>query len=138
MFGRSDIFEHGTCVARFPWDVFSMSKTFDFASSYSLSSNTGDNSSSHRTPRTPACFVKMDGDSFGFIITSDLFIAFLCSACWPTAAPVRMLGAEALMKHSCVRGVLSEENTACLREGSGVTMQEPRARRLKSNSTCPA
>lgn len=52
--------------------------------------------------------------------------------------PVRILGAEALMKHSCVQGVLSEESAACLREGRGVTMEEARARPLKSNSTSPA
>lgn len=51
--------------------------------------------------------------------------------------PVRMLGAEALMKHSCVQGVFSEESTACLSEGSRVTMQEPWARSPKSNSTSP-
>lgn len=47
-------------------------------------------------------------------------------------------GAEALMKHSCVQGVFSEESSACLSEGSRVTMQEPQARPWKSNSTSPA
>lgn len=46
--------------------------------------------------------------------------------------------AEALMKHSCVRGVFSEESIACLREGSRVTIQEPQARPWKSNSMGPA
>lgn len=60
--------------------------TFSLPSSLSTSSNTGDDSTSCRTPRSLSCFGKMDGDSFGFIITPDLFIACLCDASWPSVA----------------------------------------------------
>lgn len=36
--------------------------------------------------RSLTCFGKMDGDSFGFIIMLDLFIAWLHGACWLSVA----------------------------------------------------
>lgn len=38
------------------------------------------------TLKSAACFGKTDGDSLGFIIMPDLFIACLCTACWPAVA----------------------------------------------------
>lgn len=48
--------------------------------------------------------------------------------------PTRALGAAAVMKHSCVQGVFSEESAACLSQGSEVTIEVPWARLLKCNS----
>lgn len=93
---------------------------FGFCSRHGSSSDTRNNSCSCRTLGSLACFGKMDGDSFGFIIMPDLFIACLCSSCRARCGPVRMLEGEALMKHSCVPGVFSEESVACLREGQSV------------------
>lgn len=67
------------------WDAFKI-KHLVFVHLVAQSSNTGNNSSSCRTLGSQACFGKMDGDSFGFIITPDLFIACLRSASWPTVA----------------------------------------------------
>lgn len=61
---------------------------------YRLSSVACAASSSRECPRSLTCFGKMDGDSFGFIIMLDLFIAWMAWRLLALCGPVKMLGGE--------------------------------------------
>lgn len=90
-----------------------------FSSPFGTSTHTGNVSSSCQTLRSPACFGKMDGDSFGFIIMPDLFIAWLRRACWSTVALCGSWRLRHWWNIPVSGGYSLRRALACLREGRG-------------------